>query len=248
MKIKYRILNGDSLKIQFPNTITGHKIIARLCLVDGHVKGKTLAELFKVRAKFISENYVGYTEQDYFVKTVTEIEKIVAIPKDTEINLWFEDDLFCQVNFWFVANLIAEQHKNQCVYLIRPKVNSPYSFGGMTEKELIYAYQQKTKINLSEIKELSNLWKLYQKNSCDEMLKIAEKLKDRFPFLVPAIRAHKDRLPENGYLGRPKETLIQLMKDLKTDKFGEIFRAFCKREAIYGFGDLQVKRLFDELL
>ena len=29
--------------------------------------------------------------------------------------------------------------------------------------------------------------------------------------------------------------------------FGIIFKEFCKREPIYGFGDLQVKRLLSEL-
>jgi len=38
------------------------------------------------------------------------------------------------------------------------------------------------------------------------------------------------------------------MKELETQDFGPVFREFTKRESIYGYGDLQVKRLFDELL
>jgi hypothetical protein len=30
--------------------------------------------------------------------------------------------------------------------------------------------------------------------------------------------------------------------------FGTVFQEFCKRESIYGFGDLQVKRIFDEVV
>jgi hypothetical protein len=38
------------------------------------------------------------------------------------------------------------------------------------------------------------------------------------------------------------------MDELGTTDFGLIFKEFNKREAIYGFGDLQVKRLLDGLL
>jgi hypothetical protein len=37
------------------------------------------------------------------------------------------------------------------------------------------------------------------------------------------------------------------MEDLETDEFGPVFKEFNKRESIYGFGDLQVKRIFDEI-
>ena len=80
------------------------------------------------------------------------------------------------------------------------------------------------------------------------MLRLAEKLKPKYPFMLPAINAHIERIPEDGYLGRPKESLKEIMKELQTDKFGPVFQEFCKRESIYGFGDLQVKRLYDEVL
>jgi len=79
------------------------------------------------------------------------------------------------------------------------------------------------------------------------MIRIAEKLNDRFSFLIYAVQAHKDRLPLNGNSGRPTQTLIRIMNELNTAEFGPIFREFSKREAIYGFGDLQVKRMLAEI-
>tara|TARA_Y100000766_G_scaffold210514_1_gene182101 strand:- start:284 stop:1039 length:756 start_codon:yes stop_codon:yes gene_type:complete len=247
MRKQYHILNGDSLKEQFPENIQGEIIVAKECLVDGSVKGNNLTDFFKTRAKFISSNYDGYNEQDYFEKTVPEFQKMQNIPENTDINLWFEDDLFCQVNLWFVANLIYENHKNQPVFLIRPKTNYEYNFGGMNKEELLTEFRNKIKIELSELKELSKLWKLYQQDDCDEMIRIAEKLKDRFPFLIYATKANKDRLPQNGNLGRPTQTLIQILDELNTVEFGPIFKEFNRRQGIYGFGDLQVKRILDEI-
>lgn len=44
------------------------------------------------------------------------------------------------------------------------------------------------------------------------------------------------------------QALQQIIDELGTEEFTLVFREFCKREGIYGFGDLQVKRLYDELL
>ena len=80
------------------------------------------------------------------------------IPKNSEINLWFEDDLFCQVNFWFVMSLLKNKKKNYQYFLIRPLKRHEYSFGSMSEKELSLAYTQK--IELTDLDKLTQLWSL----------------------------------------------------------------------------------------
>ena len=37
------------------------------------------------------------------------------------------------------------------------------------------------------------------------------------------------------------------MKELDTKDFGTIFKEFNRRESIYGFGDVQVRRLFNSI-
>ncbi len=76
----------------------------------------------------------------------------------------------------------------------------------------------------------------------------AIELKNEYPFILPAVQAHIDRLPKNGNPGRPVRTLIEIMHELQTEEFGPVFREFCRRESIYGFGDLQVKQLFDDIV
>ena len=247
MRKQYHILNGDSLKERFPDKIEGELIVARECLVDGNVEERDLSELYRSRAQFISENYEGYKVKDYYGTTVPEFHKIQNITEDSDINLWFEDDLFCQVNLWFVLNLIYENYKNQQVFLVRPKTNYEYNFGAMNSEELLNEFWNKINIELFELKELSKLWRLYQQNDCDEMIRIAERLNNRFPFLIDAIGAHRDRLPQDGDLGRPTQTLMQIIDELNTVEFGPVFKEFNKREGIYGFGDLQLKRMLDEI-
>lgn len=245
MKNNYHILNGDSLNEQFPQKIEGEIIIARECLVDGDVASANLDELFKIRANFLSEVYGNYLTEDYYANSVSEFEKIQNIPDNSVINLWFEDDLFCQVNFWFTVYLIFNYVKDYNVFLIRPSIHTQYGFGGLNELEIINAYEQKTQI--TKLDRIARLWTSYQKNDNNELFKVGKELEKEYPFIFNAVKAHIDRLPTENSLGRPVETLIEIMNELKTDSFGPVFNEFNKRESIYGFGDLQVKRLFDEI-
>lgn len=245
MRKQYHILNGDSLKEQFPENIHGEIIVARECLVDGNVKGSNLTDLFHSRANFISHNYEGYSQQDYYEKTVPEFQKIQNITDNADINLWFEDDLFCQVNFWFTISLLNKSHQNSPIFLIRPKTHSQYGFGGLNKLELISVYENR--LLLTELDLLTCLWESYQNDNTEILLRTARELENRYPFILPAVKAHIERIPTEGSLGRPSLSLIQIMDELNTEQFGLIFKEFCNRESIYGFGDLQVKRLLDEI-
>lgn len=242
---QYHILNGDALKEQFPKNIYGEIIVARECLVDGPANGNNLEELFKTRSKFISDNYDGYSEHDYYQKTVPEIYKIQNIADNAEINLWFEDDLFCQVNFWFTVDLLINSKKKNFIFLIRPKSHNKYGFGGLNKSELVSIYEQK--ITLTQLDKIASLWEFYQNNNNEKLLLVAQELESNYSFLLPAVKAHLERIPTQGSLGRPSQSLIDIMKDLNTQKFEPVFKEFCIRESIYGYGDLQVKRLLDEL-
>lgn len=245
MRKQFHILNGDSLKEILPANIQGEMIVARECLIDGNVEGKSLDDFFATRAKFISDNYEGSSKQDYYNKTVIEFQKIQAIPQESEINLWFEDDLFCQVNFWFVISLLAKSHKGNRIFLVRPITNSQYGFGGLNESELRSIYTNR--LLLTNLDKLAKLWVLYQNDDTEKLLETARDLENKYPFILPAVKAHLERIPIERNPGRPSRSLLQIMNELKTEEFEPIFKEFCNRESIYGFGDLQVKRLLDDI-
>src|SRR5512133_465390 len=102
----YHILNGDSLREQFPEDLKGVILITRECLIDGDVKGSLNDDFFSTRTKFIRDSYGNDGETFYRQNIVTEFIKMQTIPEDADVNLWFEDDLFCQTNLWFVTNVL----------------------------------------------------------------------------------------------------------------------------------------------
>jgi len=246
MTTQYHILNGDALKAQFPATLSGEQIVLRECLVDGPVEGDNLEKLLATRATFISEHYEGVTEAEYYEKILPEFQKIINIPLDSEVNLWFEEDLFCQVNFWFTIHLLQQYIPTTSIYLVKPNPPNQYAFGYLTKEELSSLFKERQL--LSRIEELASLWIYYQEAKTNELLQTAESLANEYPFIAPAVKAHLDRMPKEGQLGRPDQLLLQIMKDLGTQEFGPVFRAFNKQAAIYGFGDVQVMRLWKKLI
>lgn len=184
---QYHILNGDALKGQFPVRVSGEIIVCRECLVDGPVDGETLDNLFETRANFIANSYDRFSKKEYYENAVLQFKLIRGIPAESEINLWFEDDLFCQVNFWFVCSLLKDHSKNSTINLVRPGEPHPYNFGMFDEAMLISLYDERMPLNV--IDRLADLWKYYQKGKTDGMLTIGRELENNLPFLLPAIQA-----------------------------------------------------------
>ncbi|MEP2772172.1 MAG: DUF1835 domain-containing protein [Fulvivirga sp.] len=242
----YHILNGDALKEQFPKNIEGEVIVARECLVDGDIHGGSLEELFTTRARYLSKHYKEVSEAYYYKHTVPEIKKITEIPAGSEVNLWFEDDLFCQVNFWFVLHTLMSHANNLTIYLIRPEKHTSYGFASYSPDELNDLLANK--VALDDLHLLTTLWPLYQKQDAEALKSIAKGLSHKYPFILTAVEAFAESIPNGDSLGRPSDTVRKIIAELNTTEFGPVFREFCKREAIYGYGDLQVKRLFNEVI
>lgn len=241
----FNVLNGDSLKKIFPKTIPGEILVARECLVDGPVSCNSVEELFELRSHFISKNFPNSTKENYFNFTVSQFKSISKLPKNSEINLWFEDDLFCQVNMWFTLTLLKFE---QTIYLIRPKKETPYSFGHMSQDELVTSFRKKIEIKSIELEKLKQLWSYYQKNDIENLKLIGQELSIKYPFLLPAIEAHDNRLTKNNNTPILEQQCLTLINELNTKDFVPFFKAFTHQFGIYGFGDVQVKNFHKEII
>lgn len=214
----------------------------RECLIDGDVSGNTLDEFIRTRKKSMHQMY-GTSEEEYESKTVPELNKIIEI-RNGEVNLWFEDDLFCQVNFWCCCQLLVD--KNITAYLIRPEDSLQYGFAGLSQEELQKAFTDRIKLEDSDLKMFADLWRNYQQNDNETLLTISGKNSNMFPFLGPAVQAQINRQPIGH--GLPEQTLAEIIDSSSHPDFGPVFQEFSKRLPIYGFGDLQVKCMFDRLI
>lgn len=240
----YHILNGDALKERFPSQLDGKIIVARECLVHGNVQGTSLPEFFANRAEFIKQAF-QVSKNEYKNSSQSEFEKITSMEDHAQVYLWFEDDLFCQANLWFVIHLLAVYSFKGTIYLVRPPEHACYNFGALSNTELVDCYDQS--FRLKQFTDWKQLWPAYQKNDTHQLQHVVQKLNDSYPFLIPTLQAHIDRLPLHDQLNRPQRAVQNIINDLQTTDLGTVLKEFTKREGIYGYGDWQVQQLLEEL-
>lgn len=255
------ILNGDALADRFPKEVTGELVIARECLVDGDVPNLPFEAFMKARAEFISQYPQSQcSAQQYLDSSVPEFEKIRQLTHNDEVNLWFEEDLFCQVNLWYVISLILNDTDIKTLALIRPNCGNEYNFSAMSNEELQNALISKQVLSASEMKLLAQCWENYQAHNYTGFDSLLTKLPNSLKFLQNAIEAELARQPDESGLGLPERTLLNIMKKIASAKnssgniqatkpcFSEVFQAFYPKMMVYSFGDLQVKCMYDDLL
>lgn len=245
----YNILNGDSLAYSFPDAkIEGDVIVVREGLIDGDLSGDNLHEFWQSRAK-----YLGLTEAEYHNNVVKEFEKIMAAANGSEFNLWFEYDLFCQVNMWFTISIINSLPIKKKVYAVYTSYldrNDKQFWGGFgpaNSSELAICFADRILLNDADLKLGNDLWTAYKSEDIAALIRLAEDRSPAFPYLQEVVKAHVDRFPKDGTKGRPEKVLEEIIQAGSGD-FHKVFIAFWNRESIYGFGDVQLKHLYDKVM
>lgn len=234
------VLPGDAPAAEFRKAdIEGELIVFRECLVVGDVSGSTLDEFWDRRANFILIEY-GEDPIEYREGVAYELERLIGLPADAEVNLWFEYELFCQTNMWFCLDMLRAFEGK--VYRVQPLNASPddvwKGFGNHGPKELESCLEARTPFTQKDIEMGSRLWQAFRERDAGRMLELGEYRSPCFPFLKEVCDAAAE------IESRPAE----IVRELKAGGLKEIdslFPEFQKRAGVYGFGDLQVERLLE---
>lgn len=237
--MKYQVLPGDALAEDFKETtVDGEVIVCRECLVEGDLQGANLEDFWNSRAKFIEKAYVEPAE-NYREKVIGEFEKLCNTPENAEVNLWFEYELFCQVNMWFCLSLL--QNKNLEIYRVAPIVREENDvwkgFGHLESEDLEKCYAERIRFSAADVMLGAKLWKAFQDKDFDELKKLGAIKSACFPKLAEVCEAAIE------IETRPKETLRKIT--MRETEFERIFVRFGETEGVYGFGDSQVKRILE---
>ena len=235
------MLPGDAIAEAFAETkIEGERAVCRECLVDGPVDAENLHELWTKR-----EMYLGaeHPEQDisYAQNVAAELGKLIELPAGAEVNLWFEYELFCQVNMWFCLYLLRDTAAE--VFRVAPSVRTAddvwKGFGQLGAAELEKCFEQRIRLDEDDIRLGAELWLAFQAGDDDKLLELAAEATS-FPYLREVCEAAIARHQ------RPKEILSGIVSGGRSD-FSEIFAEFSKQAGVYGYGDTQVRRLLSSL-
>ncbi|HZY81331.1 MAG TPA: DUF1835 domain-containing protein [Cyclobacteriaceae bacterium] len=240
----YHILTGDSLAGTFRRTnIDGPVIISRECFIDGPVADDNPDLFWKKRSQFVKSAF-GADPSEYYATVKSEFDRIDEIGPDDEVNLWFENDLFCQTNMWFVVSLLNKRGITR-VFRISPLIrtnNKWEGFGRHTSTDLLNCFEKRQGFTKGDFKLGENLWDAYRTADVVALAFFSRSLSPCFPFLEEVCRAEVERKRN----ARPRKVLEDLLAKGYTD-FSDIFTQFTATEGIYGYGDLQVERMLKEL-
>ena len=160
----YHVLNGDALVERFLGTgLSGQMVVARECLIEGDLQGETPLEFYKTRARYIKATYCE-SEESYFTRVAGEYEKLITSPDNTEFNLWFGYDLFCQANLWFVLSILYDLQIQKQIFVIYPfhldEESIWQDYAGATSAVLKDCFNKRILFTKNDLELGKDLWRL----------------------------------------------------------------------------------------
>jgi hypothetical protein len=238
----YHVLPGDAQVEDFRKTgIPGELIVFREAFVTGPIDAVDVNEFWDQRAQFILSEYAE-DEISYHEKVADEILRISDIGPDDEVNLWFEFELFCSVNFWYCLSELRDS--GATVYRVAPSNLEPddvwKGFGGHGADDLAAAFESRTQISQEDLEHGAELWEAFRNREGAKLRNLSDYRSASMPFLKEVAEAGSE------IESRP----LQIVREIRSEGLStidEVFPEFRKRASVYGFGDLQVEHLLDSI-
>lgn len=235
------VLPGDSLVEPFTGAaLSGDVAVFRECLVEGPVEADSIGSFFALRHSFLSESY-GEKAGFFETHVRPEIEAILSTPAETEIDLWFEHELFCQVNLWFLIERLVDRENLFAV--VPPITEGAGRFAGwalLGPEGLTERYAQRIRITERDRKLGSLLWRAFAARDQRKLMDLASEVSQVFVHLRETAEAAAD------IDSTPEKHLKEIAESGVRD-FGEAFRRFSLELPVYGFGDLQVRSIWNKV-
>jgi hypothetical protein len=249
------IHNGDSAAgTAKKSNIPGEHLAWREALVCGPAPGNlSIDEFCQVRARHLADAYGANLERTEH-ELLAQEKTLARFSDHDEVVLWFEHDLFCQVQLIYLLHRFAHSEPGQTrLSLISinefPGIAEFRGFGELKEEQLAALFPQRQEITRPQLDLGSKAWQAYSAADAAAWFSLLRSDTSALPFLRSALLKHLQRFPstENG-LGRIESVGLELIAGGYCS-FKSLFPAFARREPEYGYGDaqlyLELKRLAD---
>ena len=240
------IVNGGATAEVLQRTsIDGEIFSFRDALIDGPSPGDVGPDEWRnVRAQHLSDGY-EVARQDC-EEGLREQEQVLASSGNhDEVVLWFEHDLFCQLNLLYMLDWFARTGLSEArVSLINvgefPGRPNFRGLGELTPEELARLFPQRRALTASQLEVSTRAWQAFCAPDPNAIENLLQSDTSAMPFLSTALLAHLRRFPSttNG-LNRIENRSLELIES-GSEKFVELFPKFIAAESVYGLGDAQV--------
>jgi len=253
MQNTLHILNGDSsLYCLKKSGINGDTAVWREVLSDGLVLDSFGTDQFwQSRAAFMTA-FTKTSSSDYQEKVIDEFKKIQNFKAYQEVVLWFEYDLFCQINLMALLHWFQQQDKADVkVSLICVGwVDGYEKLMGLGELPFeIYPelFEQRRILGRNDFNFASDAFQAFCSKDPRDIENFTLLPSNEFPYLAKAFQAHLMRFPSSkSGLSLIEQKIIKLIESGENTEIA-IIGALLKWQEYYGFGDLQYINYLERL-
>jgi len=203
---------------------------------------------FTARAEFLKNTYDIEVDNDMLSQSLSKLNT----PDDyTEINLWFEYDLFCHINLLGVINLLHQKQINKPLFLIcsgRVKGEDDLkALGQLTANQLETHYKNRIALTDEDKALAVKLWKIYCGNDHNQFKPYITNTSN-FTYMGNCLKAHLRRFPhQHNGLSLLEEHMLKIIRDETIKSKHHLLGYSLNYQGYYGFGDIQLKRIIDKL-
>jgi hypothetical protein len=247
------IVNGESTAETLRRTnIKGEIFSFKDTLINGPSPAVPTADEWRaVRVQHLVTTYGlqrDLVEQEFLAQEA----KLRSAAKHDEIVLWFEHDLFCQLNLMYLLDWFnnADSTKTELSLINIGEFPGRKDFRGLgelTADELASLFPKRERITDAHLSLASRSWQAFRSSDPTRIELLLGSDTSALPFLSASLTAHLERFPstENG-LGRVEQKCLKLIADgLK--QFSDLFSQFWAQEKAYGLGDAQLWSILVDL-
>ncbi len=247
------ITNGDCFT-QRLNTLKlkGDVITWREMLCEGKTLNNVGSESFwKTRFEFLNKHY-RVSKSSFIEKTLKEYRSLCNHKQQNKIVLWFEYDLFCQVNMLAIISWLKNNRKYAEISLVcSGKVNETDKLFGLNElsdEQLLKLYETRKVLTQDDIEYADYVWQLYCSDNPIRLENLSDFKNYQFDYLQDAVNVHLHRFPsiKNG-LNDMENNILQLSLDKKPKSRVELLKTILGNQGLLGFGDTQYERAITRL-
>lgn len=240
------VLNGDATREIFEHSgIAGEVIVWREMLCEGKAPAtQDLPGFFEERATHLQQVY-GIDRKTYLDSIGEDYKRLGKAAAYEEIVLWFEFDLFCQVNMLFILYYLKKLNPTlPRVSIVQldehPDVPNFRGLGMLRPENLPPLFEQRVYLQDEDWQLATEAWEAYRSEDPLQLEQLSYRYTERLPYLGPALQAHLKRLPgtENGLNAVEHFFLDRLALGKLRER--DLYYQFWDELKIYGFGDFQL--------
>lgn len=242
------ITNGDSFTEKLKSLkLKGDIITWREMLCEGKTLTNVGSESFwKTRFEFLNKNYK--VSKSWFIeKTLKEYRSLCNHKQQDEIVLWFEYDLFCQVNMIAVLSWLKANRKYAQISLVcsgkEDGSDKLFGLSELSDEKLLELYKNKIELTQDDIEYADYVWQLYCSDNPIRLENLSDFSEYQFEYLPEALQAHLQRFPsiKNG-LNAMENNILKIGRDKKPTSKKAFIAEILQDQGFLGFGDSQYDR------